>query len=67
MDDPQQLLTLQEVAAYLRVSISTVRREIAKGRLEAVRVGHLYRVRRADMNAYLEGLVGLPQHDWRRP
>ena len=33
------LLTLREVAALARVSVTTVRREIARGRLQPIRVG----------------------------
>src|SRR5689334_7077974 len=40
------LLTVQETAALLRVSPVTVRRYIAAGRLEAIRVGRGVRVRR---------------------
>lgn len=47
-------LTLPEVADRLRVSMSTVRREIARGRLRAFRVGYLYRVRPEDLDAYMK-------------
>lgn len=51
------LLTAAEVADDLRVSTMTVYRLIRSGALPAVRVGRNYRVRRADLVAYLERQV----------
>ncbi|MFN2556945.1 MAG: helix-turn-helix domain-containing protein [Nitriliruptorales bacterium] len=48
-----QLLTVSEVAADLRVSNMTVYRLIRGGQLPALRVGRNYRIRRADLEAYL--------------
>lgn len=52
-----ELLTAQEVADLLRVSTMTVYRLIRQGELPAVRVGRSYRVRRPDLEAYLEDQV----------
>jgi excisionase family DNA binding protein len=49
----QRLLTAAEVAEDLRVSTMTVYRLIRRGELPAVRVGRNYRVRLADLEAYL--------------
>jgi excisionase family DNA binding protein len=49
-----QLLTAAEVADELRVSTMTVYRLIRSGELSAVRVGRNYRVRRPDLEAYLQ-------------
>lgn len=38
------LLTVEEVAAYLRVSAKTVRRQIAAGHIQAIRIGRSIRV-----------------------
>lgn len=38
------LLTVDEVAAYLRVSTKTVRRQIASGHISAIRIGRSIRV-----------------------
>lgn len=38
------LLTVEEVAAYLRVSTKTVRRQIAAGHIQAIRIGRSIRV-----------------------
>ena len=49
-----ELLTAGEVADLLRVSTMTVYRLIRTGELVAVRVGRNYRVRREDLDAFLE-------------
>ena len=38
------LMTVDDVAAYLRVSTKTVRRQIAAGHISAIRIGRLIRV-----------------------
>ncbi len=48
-----RFLTVQEVADTLRVSSMTVYRLIKAGDLPAVRVGRSFRVREADVDAYL--------------
>ncbi|MFH1570987.1 MAG: helix-turn-helix domain-containing protein [Gemmatimonadota bacterium] len=47
------LLTAREVAAYLRCSLSTVRRLVAGGRIPHFRLGKLVRFRRGDVDAWL--------------
>ncbi|MCZ7529455.1 MAG: helix-turn-helix domain-containing protein [Acidimicrobiia bacterium] len=49
-----RFLTVQEVADLIRVSSMTVYRLIKAGDLPAVRVGRSFRVRDADVDAYLE-------------
>ena len=49
-----QLLTLQQVADRLQVSMSTVRRKVASGELPVVRIGRNQRVRPADLEAYIK-------------
>lgn len=53
----ERLLTAAEVAEDLRVSTMTVYRLIRRGELPAVRVGRNYRVRVADLEAYLSAQV----------
>lgn len=45
-------LTIREVAQYLNVSISTVRRLIDAKNLKAYKVGSQYRIRREDVEAF---------------
>jgi excisionase family DNA binding protein len=44
-----EVMTLEEVADYLRVHYTTVRRWCRGGELPALKVGRTYRVRRADL------------------
>lgn len=44
-----EIMTRGEVAAYLRVSLSTVERMMRSGKLRAVRVCGQYRFRRCDV------------------
>ena len=50
----ESLLTVGEVAQVMRVSNMTVYRLIKSGQLAAIRVGKNYRVRRKDMERYLD-------------
>lgn len=51
----RELLTLTEVARRLGTCLETVRRAVRRGDLPAVKVdGKSYRVRRADLAAYLD-------------
>ena len=54
MRTDDRLLTVQEVAARMRVSSMTVYRLIKAGDLRASRVGHSYRLRSAEVEAYLQ-------------
>lgn len=53
------LLTSDEVAAYLRVDVVTIRRLIWRDELTAYRIGNEYRFKREDIERYLqEQMVG---------
>jgi excisionase family DNA binding protein len=47
-------LTTDEVLGYLKVNARTVYRLIRSGQLPAIRVGRQWRVRRSDLDAWLE-------------
>lgn len=49
----EPLLTVGEVASLMRVSNMTVYRLIKSGQLAAIRVGKNYRIRRSDIDRYL--------------
>lgn len=51
----EQLLTVAEVAATLRLDPYTVRRWIGRGQLPAVRVGRELRIEPAALRAYVDG------------
>ncbi|MBI5877194.1 MAG: helix-turn-helix domain-containing protein [Chloroflexi bacterium] len=48
-----QLMTVQEVADYLKVSRTTVWRWCSDGRLPACKVGRGWRVRRKDLERFV--------------
>lgn len=50
----EPLLTVGEVAGLMRVSNMTVYRLIKSGQLAAIRVGKNYRIRRSDVDRYLD-------------
>lgn len=50
----QDLMTIEEAARLLGVSHLTVYRLIKRGRLRALRVGRDFRIRRSDMDRYLD-------------
>jgi len=50
----EPLLTTDEVAAWLRVEVVTVRRLIGRGDLLAYRIGNEYRFKTGDLEAFLE-------------
>jgi len=66
VNDP--LLTTDEVAAFLKVDVVTVRKLISKGELGAYRIASEYRVRLSDLDNYLQrqhlpAKQGAPQPD----
>lgn len=52
-DDPGDIMTAAEASAWLRVSIFTVRREAAAGRIPAQKVGRGWRFSRAALVAHM--------------
>jgi excisionase family DNA binding protein len=53
--ETEQLLTIDEVAEVLRVSVRTMRRLVACRSLPFIRVGRLVRFRPEDVRRFLEG------------
>lgn len=54
MLDDDKLYTTEEVAEQLKVTAKTVREWIGRGELEAIDLGQGYRIRRSDLEAFLE-------------
>jgi excisionase family DNA binding protein len=52
--DLSSLLTTGEVLGYLKVTPQTIYRLIRIGELPAVRIGQQWRIRRADLDNWLE-------------
>lgn len=53
-DNKKPLLTLEEVADYLRVNTMTVRRMIQRGSIPSIRVEGSLRISPEDLSAYVE-------------
>lgn len=53
LDPAERLLSLGEVAEYLRVNLETVRREVRRGNLPAICVGKAKRVCWPDLEQYV--------------
>ena len=51
-----EVMTVTEVAEYLRVNPQTVYRKAKAGELPAVRIGRAIRFRRSELEAWLKGL-----------
>lgn len=49
-----EVLTLAEAAAILRISITTAKIEAAAGRLPAFKAGKAWRITRANLDAYMK-------------
>jgi excisionase family DNA binding protein len=47
----QQLLTVEQVASEFQLTSQTIRNWIKSGALSAVKIGHVYQVRREDVDA----------------
>ncbi|HEX5420509.1 MAG TPA: helix-turn-helix domain-containing protein [Gammaproteobacteria bacterium] len=52
MHQPEELLSIFEVAKRLKLHVKTVRNYVREGRLKAVRIGKQYRISRADVEAF---------------
>ena len=49
-----ELLSVYDITAYLRVNRATVQKWCREGRLPAVKIGRDYRIRRRDLEAWYE-------------
>lgn len=52
-----EVMTVSEVAEYLRVNPQTVYRKAKAGELPAVRIGRAIRFRRVELDAWLKSMV----------
>ena len=50
----QQLLTVEQVASEFQLTSQTIRNWIKSGALQAVKVGHVYRVKREDVDIMMD-------------
>ena len=52
-----EVMTVSEVAQYLRVNPQTVYRKAKAGELPALRIGRAIRFRKSELDAWLDGLT----------
>ncbi len=55
MTNKETLLTPAEAAAYLRLTVETLRRYSANGTIPGRKIGWVWRYRRSDLEAFLSG------------
>ena len=57
MKNRPEIMTLPEVAAYLKSSIKTVRRRISKGKIEAFKEGGRLLVLSDELDRYIQSQI----------
>lgn len=57
-DQPDEILTIDEVAAYLKAGKRTVYRLAASSKLPAFKLGGTWRFRRSDLDQWIGSRVG---------
>lgn len=50
-----EYLTVEEIAVMMRVSKMTIYRMVERGEIPSLRFGRSFRIRRSDLETYLEG------------
>lgn len=53
--DKDKIFTLEEAAEYLRLFPLTTYKLLRNGKLPGAKVGRQWRIRKADLDAYLQG------------
>ena len=54
-DKLEKLMTLEEVAEYLRLSVHTIYKMAQKGKIPALKAGKKWRFRKEDIDKWLRG------------
>lgn len=57
-DQPDEILTIDEVAVYLKAGKRTVYRLAASGKLPAFKLGGTWRFRRSDLDKWIASRIG---------
>lgn len=52
-----ELLTLEEAGKILKYDSNTIRKLVKAGKLKGQRIGNEYRIKREDLEAFIEGKV----------
>ncbi len=61
----EEILTAEEVAAYIKIPVSSVYARARRGEIPAIRIGRLYRFRKAGIDRWLEGQMTQPEEPSR--
>lgn len=71
IEQPDEILTIEEVAAYLKVGRRTVYRLAANGQIPAFKLGGVWRFRRAELERWIAARIGTqeerPKPDEEKP
>jgi excisionase family DNA binding protein len=51
---PDEIITIQEVAAYLKIKEKTAYRLVAEGKIPGFKVGGAWRFRRSEIEAWID-------------
>ena len=62
-DQPNEILTIDEVAAYLKAGKRTVYRLAASGQLPAFKLGGTWRFRRGELDRWIASRIGKAADD----
>ncbi len=57
-NQPDEILTIEEVAAYLKAGKRTVYRLAANGKIPAFKLGGTWRFRRAELDQWIASQIG---------
>lgn len=57
-DQPDEILTIEEVAAYLKAGKRTVYRLASSGKIPAFKLGGTWRFRRAELDQWIASQIG---------
>ncbi|MBX3670964.1 MAG: helix-turn-helix domain-containing protein [Rhodocyclaceae bacterium] len=57
-DQPDEILTIDEVAAYLKAGKRTVYRLASSGKIPAFKLGGTWRFRRAELDQWIASQIG---------
>lgn len=63
-DQPDEILTIDEVAAFLKAGKRTVYRLAANGKLPAFKLGGTWRFRRSDLDKWIVSRIGKATVDY---
>ncbi len=54
MNDGKEIMTVNDVADYLKISVITTYRLVQEGKIPAFKVGRSWRIKRSDLNEFIE-------------